>query len=166
MVNDNSRKFKQNQMMLCIQPWIVEFSVLIGVCEDRLRERGSLPATFFYQGNISSMANDNSRKFKQNQMMFCIQPWIVELSRSVDFGEVRVRERGSLPATFYVLTRVIFLMTNDNCHKFKRNQMMFCIQPCIVEFSIPIGVGEDRLRERGSLPATFYVLKGIFYGKR
>ena len=25
----------------------------------------------------------------------------------------------------------------------------------IVEFSRPIGVGEDRLRERGSLPATF-----------
>ena len=33
-----------------------------------------------------------------------------------------------------------------------------------VEFSIPIGVGEDRLRERGSLPATFYVLtRVIFY---
>ena len=27
---------------------------------------------------------------------------------------------------------------------------------------ISIGVGEDRLRERGSLPATFYVLKGYF----
>ena len=41
-------------------------------------------------------------------------------------------------------------MTNDNCRKFKQNQMMFCIQLCFVEFSIPIGVGEDRLRERGS----------------
>ena len=46
-------------------------------------------------------------------------------------------------------------MANDS-RKFKQNQMMFCIQPCIVEFSIPIGVGEDRLRGRGSLPAKFY----------
>ena len=37
--------------------------------------------------------------------------------------------------------------------------------PCIVEFSIPIGVGEDQLREWGSLPTTFFN-KGIFYGKR
>ena len=38
-----------------------------------------------------------------------------------------------------------------------------CIRdrPCIVEFSIPIGVGEDRLRKRGSLPATFYVLTRV-----
>ena len=49
-------------------------------------------------------------------------------------------------------------MANDNSRKFKHNQIMFCIQPCIVEFSIPIGVGEDRLRETGSLPATFYVV--------
>ena len=55
-----------------------------------------------------------------------------------------------------------FSIVNDNSRKFKQNQMMFCIQPCIVDFSIPIGVGEDRLRERGSLPATFYVLKGYF----
>ena len=46
------------------------------------------------------MANDNSRKFKQNQIMFRIQPWIVEFSRSVDFGKDRFRERGSLPVTF------------------------------------------------------------------
>ena len=45
---------------------------------------------------------------------------------------------------------VIFSMANDNSRNFKQNQMMFCIQPCIVESSIPIGVGEDRLRERGS----------------
>ena len=32
-----------------------------------------------------------------------------------------------------------------------------------VEYSRPIVFGEDRLRERGSLPATFYVLKGYFY---
>ena len=47
-------------------------------------------------------------------------------------------------------------MVNDNSRKFKQNQMLFCIDPCIVELSIPIGVGEDRLRERGSLPATVF----------
>ena len=78
-----------------------------------------------------SMANDNSRKFKQNQILFCMQSWIVEFSRSVVFGEDRLRERGSLPATFYVLTKVVFSMTNDNCRKFKQNQIMFCIQPWI-----------------------------------
>ena len=34
---------------------------------------------------------------------------IVEKSKSVGFGEYRLRERGSLPATFYVLTRVKYL---------------------------------------------------------
>ena len=54
-------------------------------------------------------------------------------------------------------------MVNDNSRKLKQNQIMFWIQPCIVEFSRPLGVGEDRLRERGSLPATFYVLTGIIF---
>ena len=72
----------------------------------------------------------------------------VEFSRSVVFGEDRLRERGSLPAT--VFYQGFFSMVNDNSHKFKKNQMMFCIQPCIVEISIPIGVGEDRLRDRGT----------------
>ena len=54
-------------------------------------------------------------------------------------------------------------MANDNSRKFKQNQMMFCIQPYIVEFSSPIGVGEDRFRERGSLPATFYDLTRVKY---
>ena len=31
-------------------------------------------------------------------------------SRPIDFGEDRLRERGSLPATFYVLTRVKYLV--------------------------------------------------------
>ena len=31
---------------------------------------------------------------------------VVGDSRPIDFGEDRLRERGSLPATFYVLTRV------------------------------------------------------------
>ena len=84
----------------------------------------------------------------------------------------RLRGRGSLPATFYVLRRAfsmacllytsIFYMTNDNCRKFKQNQIIFCILSWIVEFSRPVVFGEDRLRERGSLPATFYVLKGYF----
>ena len=30
-----------------------------------------------------------------------------------------------------------FSIVNDNSRKFKQNQMMFCIQPCIVAFSIP-----------------------------
>ena len=63
--------------------------------EDRLRERGSLPATFYVLKRVFSMANDKSRKFKQNQIMFCMQPWIVEHSRPVVFGEDRLRERGS-----------------------------------------------------------------------
>ena len=54
---------------------------------------------------------------------------LIHISRSVDFGEDRLRERGSLPVTFYVLTRVIFYMTNDNCRKFKQNQLLFCMQP-------------------------------------
>ena len=52
---------------------------------------------------------------------------IVEFSIPIGAGEDRLRERGSLPATFYVLTRVIFYMTNDNCRKFKQNQLGFCI---------------------------------------
>ena len=34
---------------------------------------------------------------------------VAESSKSVVFGEDRLRERGSLPTTFYVLTRVFFL---------------------------------------------------------
>ena len=30
-----------------------------------------------------SMANDNCRKFKQNQIIFCIQPWFVEVEYSL-----------------------------------------------------------------------------------
>ena len=55
------------------------------------------------------MANDKSRKLTQNQIIFCIQLWIVEDSRPLDFSEDRWRGRGSLPATFYVLTRVKYL---------------------------------------------------------
>ena len=91
MANNNSRKFKQNQTMFCIQPWIVEFSTPIDFGKDRLRERGSLPATLYILTRVFSMANDNSRKFKQNQIIFCIQPWFVESSRPVVFGEDRLR---------------------------------------------------------------------------
>ena len=61
----------------------------------------------------------------------CIRdrPCIVEFSIPFGVGEDWLWERGSLPATFYVLTRVIFYMTNDNCRKFKQNQIIFCIQP-------------------------------------
>ena len=81
------------------------------------------------------MANDKSRKFKQNQISFFIRPWSVEYSTPIVFGEDRLRERGSLPATFYVLTRVIFYMTNGNCRIFKQNQIIFCIHPWIVVIS-------------------------------
>ena len=104
---------------------IVEFSGHIVFGEDRLRERGSLPVTFYVLTSVFPMANDNSRKFKQNQIIFCIRPLIVEDSRPIVFGEDRLRERGSLPATLNVSTRVIFYMTNDNCRKFKQNQLRF-----------------------------------------
>ena len=51
---------------------------------------------------------DNCRTFKQNQIMFCMRASIVETSRSVDFGEDRLMERGSLPATFYVVSRQMY----------------------------------------------------------
>ena len=75
---------------------------------------------------------------------------------SVDSGEDRLRERGSLPATFYVLTRVIFSMTNDNCRIFKQNQIILCIPSSIVGNSMSVDFVEDQLWERGSLPATFF----------
>ena len=53
------------------------------------------------------------------------------------------------------LCYVCLLYTSDKSRKFKQNQMMFCIHQGIVEFSIPIGVSEDRLRERGSLPDVY-----------
>ena len=104
------------------------------------------------------MANDNSHKFKHNQIIFCILPWIVEFSRHIVFGEDRLRERGSLSATYYVLKRVIFFLTNGNCRKFNENQISFCTFSWVVESSRSVDFGEDQLRERGSLPATFYVV--------
>ena len=64
---------------------------------------------------------------------------------------------------FYVLTWVIFYMTNHNCRKFKQNQIVFYICARAVEDSRPIDFGEDWLRGRGSLPATFYVLTRVKY---
>ena len=106
--------------------------------KDGLRERGSLLAMFFVLSRVFSMANDNSRKFKQNQIIVCIQAWIVDYSRPIVFSEDRLRERGSLPATFYVLTRVIFYMTNDNCRNVKHNEIICCTDPYIVEISRPV----------------------------
>ena len=42
---------------------------------------------------------------------------IVEFSRTFDFGEDRLMGRGSLPATFYVLTRVKYLKIYLNFFK-------------------------------------------------
>ena len=109
------------------------------------------------------MTNDNSRKIKQNRISLCILPWYLEYSRLVVFGEDRLRERGSLPATFYVLSRAVFLMTNYNCHTFKQNQIFCCVRSWIVENWRSIDFGEDRLRGKGSLPATFYVLTRVKY---
>ena len=114
-------------MLLDVYKRQVEYSRPIVFGEDRLRERGSLPATFYILTRAFSMANDKSRKFKQNQIMFCIQPRIVNFSRSDDFGKVRLSERGSLPATFYVST-MVFSMANDNSRKCKQNQMIICIR--------------------------------------
>ena len=82
LANDNSRKFKQNQIMFRIQPWIV---VLKTYCFwwRSVKGRGSLPAIFYVWTNVFSMANDNSRKFKQNHIIFYLQPWFVEYSRPV-----------------------------------------------------------------------------------
>ena len=55
---------------------------------------------------------------------------------SFDFGEDRLRGRGSLPATSVSYTHL---------DVYKRQ-----------ELSRPIVFGEDRLRERGSLPTTFF----------
>ena len=43
------------------------------------------------------MANDNSRKFKQNQIIFCIQPWFVEFSRPVSYTHLDVYKRQVQP---------------------------------------------------------------------
>ena len=56
---------------------------------------------------ILFMANDNSRKYKQNQIIFRVPTSIIVFSRPVVFGEDRLRKRGSLPATFF-LSIVIF----------------------------------------------------------
>ena len=52
-----------------------------------------------------------------------------EYSRPIDFGENQLRESGGLLATFYVITSLIFSMTNDNCRKFKHNQIRFAYTP-------------------------------------
>ena len=41
------------------------------------------------------MTKDNCRRFKQNQVIFCICARVVEDSRPIDFGEDRLRGRGS-----------------------------------------------------------------------
>ena len=109
------------------------------------------------------MGNDESHKFKQNRIIFCIQTWFVEYSRPVVFGEDGLGERGSLPATFYVLTRVILSMMIDNFRKFKGNQIIFCKLSWFVKMWRHVDFGEDRLRKRGSLPDTFFVLSRVFY---
>ena len=72
MTNDNCRKFKQNQINFFSCACAAEDSSLIGFGEERLQGKGSLPATFFLSRLICFFANDNSRKLKQNQIMFCI----------------------------------------------------------------------------------------------
>ena len=146
----------RNQITFYICAWVVEDSWPIDFGEDRLRERGNLPATFNVLTRvIVSMTNDNCRTFKQNQIILCIPSSVVDNSRSFDFVEDRLRERGSLPATFNVLTRGIVSMTNDNCRTFKQNQIMFCIRPWILKDSRPFDFGEDQLKERGIYPVSY-----------
>ena len=71
---------------------------------------GSLPATFYVLTSVFSMANDNRRKLKQNQIIFYICAWVVKDSRPIDFGEDRLWGKGSLPETFVVVTRVKYLI--------------------------------------------------------
>ena len=73
MANDNCRNFKQNQIMFCICARVVEDSRPVDFGKDQLRGRGCLPATFYVLTRVHSMAKDNSRKFKHNQIIFCIQ---------------------------------------------------------------------------------------------
>ena len=56
------------------------------------------------------MTNHNCRKFKQNQIILYICAWAIENSMSVDFGEDRLRGKGSLPETFFVVTWVKYLI--------------------------------------------------------
>ena len=56
------------------------------------------------------MAKHNSRKFKQNQIIFSIRHLIVEDSRPIDFGEDRLGGKGSLLETFFVVIRVKYLI--------------------------------------------------------
>ena len=137
--------------------------------------------------------------------MFCICARFVEDSRPIDFGEDRLRERGSLPVTFYVLTRVLlpyslrngsmvmakkivfeiiadsdcttlktwkkslfekclcvclsvdfFSMANDNCRKFKQNQIMFRIQPsiCLLYTSPPNLLSFHKKKKNQNWPYT------------
>ena len=51
----------------------MEFSRPIVFGEERLSESGRLPATFYVLTRVFFMANDKSRKFKQNQIIVCIQ---------------------------------------------------------------------------------------------
>ena len=52
----------------------LEYSRPIVFVEDRVREKYRLPATFYVLTRVFSMANDNSRKFKQNQIIFAYSP--------------------------------------------------------------------------------------------
>ena len=107
---------------MCIRD---RFSRPIVFGEDRLREKGSSPATFFVLTRVFSMANDNCRKFKHNQIIFCMQLWIVDFSRPIVFGIDRLTERGSLPATFYVVTREIFTSSGYLTQASPRLQVLY-----------------------------------------
>ena len=96
-------------------------------------------------------------KFKYN-FVSIIHECFTKLIKITNFDAKSFR----MPVSY---THLVFSMANDNCRKFKQNLIIFCIQPRFVEFSRPIVFGEDRLRERGSLPATFYVLTRVKYLK-
>ena len=49
---------------------------------------------------IFSMANDICRKFKQNQIIFCICARVVEDLKPVDFGEDRLSRKDSFLQRF------------------------------------------------------------------
>ena len=82
---------------------------------------------------------------------------------SVDFGEDRLRERGSLPVKFYVLTRVIVSMTNDNCRKFKHNQIILCIRSWIVKNWRPVSYTHLDVYKRQILWCIHYMSSNSYH---
>ena len=64
--------------------------------------------------NLGTKLTSNNRADEEIEhqllSLIHIQMCIRDRKGTIDFGEDQLRERGSLPATFYVLTRVKYLI--------------------------------------------------------